>query len=467
MFLSFQISESKMISNSTMCISNSSTDRDCEELSILHYANVTEDSTIDTTFNYIAQFQYYGLCVVGGPVAVLGMIGNFLAIIVLSSGSMRSTASCYLRALAVFDTFVLISMVLCFTFPIYSRSTNQILWYAMNYPYINSYAYYIALTAQTCSIYTIVAFTIERYIAVCRPLSVADLCTVKKSRTNVLLVILFAAIYNLPRLFEHKVEYIFDKSINISIPYIALTKFGRSAAYQQVYFIYLHLSVMFLIPSGILVVLNPLMIRAVKQSGDEHLRNCTPRSNIPKRNSNLTLMAMSVIVVFLVCQLPSVADNICYAIFSEQTHYMLPRRILNVFGTLMVITNSAANFYLYCLFGKKFRRVFCCIFSKCYQKQSKSDYIKSKIIVQESTKSVTVSRKDIIRGENTFRSCEEQYNVMVMLGDVMEFGHGNKTGNLPMYQSTAEYSDLRTTTKLNSEITQPVHLSGDDDNTTL
>ena len=57
------------------------------------------------------------------------------------------------------------------------------------------------------SIYTCVAFTTERFIAVVRPIDLRARCTPSKTLCVILLVLLWSVTYNTPRFFQYKTEY--------------------------------------------------------------------------------------------------------------------------------------------------------------------------------------------------------------------------------------------------------------------
>lgn len=116
----------------------------------------------DVTQQELIDFQYYVQGVCGNTIAILGLIGNILSIVVLSQPRMKSATSCYLIALSVYDCFVLLALMLFFALPIVYIKTGLLEWYFKLYPYLHPFAYPLALTAQTCSIYTTVGFTIER-----------------------------------------------------------------------------------------------------------------------------------------------------------------------------------------------------------------------------------------------------------------------------------------------------------------
>nr|AKQ63037.1 orphan G-protein coupled receptor 28 [Platynereis dumerilii] len=335
------------------------------------YENLTQPDNNDydtKLYQDLARFQYYAWGITGNIIAVLGLIGNVFSIIVLGNRRMMSSTSCYLIALGVFDSVVLISLVLFFSLPTFYIATGKLESYYRAYPYMHPYAYPTALIAQTCSIYTTVAFTVERWIAVCRPLRAAKMCTISRARKSILIIMFCSIVYNIPRMLEYRTTHEFDPNTNTTRVTNTKTALGADPTFQHIYFIYMHIFVMLLIPFTTLAVLNILLIRAVKQS--EHATGKV--SNKTKRENSLTVMLISVVVVFLICQVPSIVDNIFTATLNDNILYQPPFVKLTTISGLMVIANSATNFYLYCVFGRKFRRVFCRIFCTCYLRATRS-----------------------------------------------------------------------------------------------
>ena len=369
------------------------------------FANLTptENNDYDTKmYKDLANFQYYAWGITGNIIAMLGLIGNVFSVIVLANRRMMSSTSCYLIALGVFDSVVLISLVLFFALPTFYLATGKLESYFHAYPYMHPYAYPTALIAQTCSIYITVAFTVERWIAVCRPLRAAKMCTISRARKSILIIMICAIIYNIPRMLEYKTTHQFDPHTNTTQAAYSQTALGADPTFRHIYFIYMHIFVMLLIPFTTLAVLNILLIRAVKQS--EHATGKV--SNKAKRENSLTVMLISVVVVFLICQVPSIVDNIFLATLNENILYQPPFVKLTTISGLMVITNSATNFYLYCVFGRKFRRVFCRIFCTCYLKATRSLLLNdnSSMVHHPPTNRSTTTRLNTTRTPTTY--CE-------------------------------------------------------------
>ncbi|XP_064641248.1 FMRFamide receptor-like [Lineus longissimus] len=297
----------------------------------------------------LLSFQFWTWGVALNTLAILGIIGNILAITVLRHRRMRSSTSCYLIAQAVFDIIVLICSMLFFGLPVVSTA------YATLYPYLHPYAYPTSLTAQTGTIYTTVAFTVERYIAVCRPLQASKMCTPRRAIRVILLVTLCSILYNVPRMLEYRNSYNTNPATNETVASYETTAFGADPIFQKVYLSYMYVPVIFLIPFFILSVLNVFLVLAVKKSQ----RTRAEMNARTSRENNLTIMVIVVVLVFLICQILAMIDNI-YLTTVPHAQLMTNEYFIrfNGISTDMVCLNSAINFLLYCVFGNKFRKVF-------------------------------------------------------------------------------------------------------------
>lgn len=328
--------------------------------------NDTEDMTNSSSFEGcmdinadLGPFQYYTWGITSNIIAVSGILLNILAITVLSQPRMRSSTAIYLISLAVYDNIVLLSMIVNFAIPTLEVDAYFLDMYFFVYNYIQPIAYPIALIAQTGTIYTTVGFTVERYVAVCRPLQAANICTTSRSKKAVFCIFLGSVIYNIPRMFEYETVLEWDDQVNKTQPIYRATELGQNKIYKEVYFIYLNLLIMFFLPFTLLAYVNTCLINAIRTSRASRVQ----MSSSAVKENNMTLMLVSVVVVFLVCQLPSIADNILWtALNSYQQRCNATYIKFTTISNLMVIFNSACNFVLYCLFGKKFRRVFCKVF---------------------------------------------------------------------------------------------------------
>lgn len=88
-----------------------------------------------------------------------------------------------------------------------------------------------------------------------------------------------------------------------------------------------------------------------------------------KQETKITIMLISVVILFLVCQLP-VAVNLIYTSvrnIPEDTKEFYIVYAFNNFLNLMVAINAAGNFVLYCLLSQKYRKTMLALFCPCFK----------------------------------------------------------------------------------------------------
>ncbi|XP_060070679.1 FMRFamide receptor-like [Ylistrum balloti] len=282
-------------------------------------------------------------------IIALGLVGNTLTVIVLTRRTMRSSTNCYLTALAIWDGFVLIGTLILITIPQLSESFRH-----HAFAYVAVYIYPFALVAQTATLWLTVSFTVERYIAVCHPLKAAQMCTIARARMVIIFVSITSFLFNLSRWFDYRIDYDKDNATNATIIIHNSTEFGGNKIYHKVYFFGLYLFVMFFIPLLALAVINTFLVLAVKQSKKQRI-DMNVRQH---RENNVTIMLVSVVIVFIICQVPALVYNVAYAVDMESVQSLFGWKVLSTFRNFMVTFNSAINFILYCAFGQKFRRTF-------------------------------------------------------------------------------------------------------------
>jgi len=294
--------------------------------------------------------RYYIDGVTAVVVIFLGLIANSLTVIVLTRRVMHSSTNTFLAGLAIWDTMVLLGTLFLITLPELNSDYRSTAW-----PYVIVYLYPLCLVAQTCTVWITVSFTVERYIAVCHPLKAATMCTVFRARLVIICVSLAAIVFNLTRWFEyntHSATHTENNQTSFHFNH-TLSKFGNDATYKQVYYFYLYPTVMLFIPLGLLAVLNTCLVLAVRRSRLQqqtmHVRQA--------RENNVTVMLISVVVVFMICQIPALVYNVAYSINSD-IQRDLGWSVLSTLRNFLVTFNSAINFILYCAFGQKFRCIF-------------------------------------------------------------------------------------------------------------
>jgi len=182
-----------------------------------------EESNLDTDeeiphYDSVVEFWVPGVLLTG--VALAGLVGNFLSIIILSRPAMSSSITVLLLGLTSCDSLLILTSILMFGLPainshhsvVIERSIKlstdvrppPIFSYYMQsiFPYITPLVYPLGLVCQTISVYLTVCVSIERFIAVRYPLQAKHLCTQSRARWAVLLTAVISCGYNMPRFFE-------------------------------------------------------------------------------------------------------------------------------------------------------------------------------------------------------------------------------------------------------------------------
>ena len=189
-------------------------------------------------------------------------MGNMLTIIILTKRAMRSSTNYYLTALAIWDSVVLICSLMMIGLQELPNMEN----YTFSvYPYVVSYLYPLALIAQTATIWLTVSFTVERYIAVCHPLKAASMCTLSRAKIVIAGVSVGSTIYNIPRWFDYRPGYKYIPSENLTRLFPLRTSFSQNEIYLEVYFSWLYVPIMCIVPLLVLSVLNTFLIQAVRR----------------------------------------------------------------------------------------------------------------------------------------------------------------------------------------------------------
>lgn len=306
-------------------------------------------------------FLIYGpLC---GMVCLFGLIGNILSFAVLHKYSRNNNATYLLKALAISDSLFLITAIGIQMYPAMAMYFDLYDQLKPIYPKMQTYGWPIAHMVQMGTTYMMVLIAVNRYIAVCKPLHACTLCSKKQVQLQISIICLCIVIYNIPRFFEY--NYVAKNNTNSdNHTYMVTENVGliTYTVYNYLYEIASYCVFVFLVPLLILIVLNVLLVRELKRANQSRRTICSRRN---AEENNITLVIIVIILVFIVCQSPASVNQILYytpvgqSIESQMcASYEKYYHISN----LLIITNSAINFIVYCLFRRQFRHELLALF---------------------------------------------------------------------------------------------------------
>jgi len=306
--------------------------------------------------------EQLSMVLVGGlqlALSTLGLIGNTLSIVLLSSPLLRSPFNQLLRVLACFDLVYLVTMILESM-----RKLGLETW--LHLVIFPQFLHPLNAIAMMGSIYLTVGVALERYLAVYNPLAYnrRQQDTTKYRHhllTYLLPILLFAVLFNITKFFESKVVYYTEN--NVTSLYLDVTQLRLNNHYVTWYVNWARLCVLGILPFGAITFLNAKIYVAVR-------RRMRSRS---RKNDHMSIILMLIVTVFVICNLPrlilnmheiTVIDDITRCKDTDLGGFPVWSILLGFFSHIFLVVNSSINLLIYCLVGAKFRTVFyqvvCC-----------------------------------------------------------------------------------------------------------
>lgn len=296
---------------------------------------------------------------VGLPIALIGIIGNVLAFVVLWRQHQRLTTNVVLQWLAIFDTLVLLSTILLRSLRYLHIQVGGLDGYIDVYKHIFVCLYPCVFFFRFVDTWLTVVLTIDRYIAVCFPLQAQQICTLPRTYKRIIALVIISIFFSLPRFFEYKYA---DNPHGF-----ALAKLMKNEYYIYIYRIGLFFIFMYFIPMGLLVVLNVLLLRALWVAG--YHRANMQQTRASQMNRSITITVVTVVLMCALCNGSAMIAHLLWSLeecYSNLPHLETPRRYLALVSNLLVTVNSATNFFIYCMCSRKFRLVLLRTFP-CYR----------------------------------------------------------------------------------------------------
>ncbi|CAD6190051.1 unnamed protein product [Caenorhabditis auriculariae] len=282
---------------------------------------------------------------------IIGCFGNTLSLILFSRPHMRSSSvNVLLCALSFVDLTLLLLSIPTFVISnldLWEDQRNQVTYMA----YVLKLVYPVNLTMQTCSVYIMVFITLERWIAVCRPLQVRVWCTPRKSRLAILIIFISACVYNFVRFFEYR----FVRTDTGAVYEKWLRDPANYRWYYVGYYTILYILTHFLVPFTLMALGNGHVIVAMCQRS--RTRHMLTRQQ--QREQSTTVMLLIVTFVFAFCNTLPFILNVVESMFPDffadpSTSYVA--YTLNDLSNLLVVLNSATTFIVYFSFSEKYRQ---------------------------------------------------------------------------------------------------------------
>lgn len=305
----------------------------------------------------------------------VGLAGNSLSVTVFSSAPMRKVSSnVYLLTLAVSDALYLISVFLMKTL------VTLRCWYfvesAIDLMNRSSVAcvllQYITDLFSDFSTCLILAFTVERYIAVYLPTKFKYLCTVSRARLTCSAILVVVAIFIAP----YHVMYVgILENFNVCAVF-----FEHEARFTILYAVE---SFLFrILPITVIAILNVFIIFRVSKIKQKRNRMMTGKSDAHSQlqqqhhhhedsSLQLTIMLILVSTTYIVLDIPVLAHFVILKLtLSEIVNISHKSIVVSQNCTrILFIAGYAVNFFLYTVSGKVFRQQLVSLLTVCCRRK--------------------------------------------------------------------------------------------------
>ncbi|CAF1526598.1 unnamed protein product [Adineta ricciae] len=355
------------------------------------------NSTLHSNFLVLSRVRLVVKFYLWPLLVVFGLIGNSLSILVLTRRRLiRTSTNNYLTILAVFDSCYLI-FTLILNFGSHPSFTESVL--VQNILYILRP---LADFSSNTATWLIVCFTLERTLAVAKPIYAKRTCSVRRSRHLICTLLIICFLISTPTYFEGT----FTREIN-ACDGLNSTQRTRSIKQQELlltihrlYLIFICIVIIW-IPLVLLCICNSILIWYVHRSRrfdvDAHSKpvddtysmptspvktNFCPSnyqscsSNMPlkssyaanlRRHSRSYIRKRKVTIVLICCLFVALllwtpqSLSLTYETLIESYSDMSPKRrmtllIFNNFANLFLCINASIDFILYCFLSEKFAR---------------------------------------------------------------------------------------------------------------
>ncbi|CAF1242368.1 unnamed protein product, partial [Didymodactylos carnosus] len=326
-----------------------------------------------------ASYYPYSACIsfvnviIQGAIApliiIISTILNSLIAVVLLQRQLRSPTNILLLAIALYDTltglFPFPALLYVYTFK-----------HCDDYPPFN-YCWFhrinhdiLPFIFHTCSIWITVALAIQRYIYVCHSEKAKQYCTLIMALKAIVCINLFALILTIPMFLEGtftpkevKSKIVLNKIFQACVA-IEHSQDDKYKVFFSSYSLFRALIVN-VGPCTVLVIFNAILIMRMKKAKQHREKLIRRRSHEARtqEQTNVTLMLIIVVTLFLLVEIPNAIQIILSAILgfvpisddnSIQNRLALAAQILN----FCVLLSYPINFFIYCRMSRAFREAF-------------------------------------------------------------------------------------------------------------
>lgn len=292
---------------------------------------------------------------------VIGVIGNLLIIAVMRRKKFHGTTTCiYLLLMAIADLLVLVIGII----PEW-LSANGIIVFKEIHPMSCKLEKFLQYTFGDISIWILMCFTVDRFVAVCFPFSKTNFCKPGRAKFYCLAVTILAVLKNACVFWTRGRVYELHRHDDGNTTLEVESNCGKPEPFtnfEEYIRPWIAFALISAVPFIVIIVCNIMIIRALIESKEATSGNKI-QSKKETTYKQMTMMCLSASFAFLVFITPSIVLLIGKPYWdNEDDAYIIAKAINNQ----LTYVNHSINFFLYCISGARFRSelvrvVVCCV----------------------------------------------------------------------------------------------------------
>lgn len=277
--------------------------------------------------------------------SVPGLVTNPLSVFVALKSRPTTTSDVHMLTLGLTDTCVVSTRITLYLLQFYNFQWTDIACKTI---------YYVNNTPHLFSNLIVVSWTIERFIVIVFPLKMSARCTVLNVKELLLLLLVLSCLVLIPQIAETHTVRISNKT------FCSYSKLYYSTYAMIGNFIYMY------VPVIIVIVCNFVIVVKVQQASKIRTVYTSDQNVLSKRlreQRQMTKMLIIIACAFLILHFSQVLATIWEALYSATEIFLYSVRnyiyflLFTLIGYMITDFQNSINFFLYCAFGTKVRKV--------------------------------------------------------------------------------------------------------------
>ena len=322
---------------------------------------------------------------------LLSTVGNIMIFITwVKVGLKKSFNSSIILMLflAVFDFISQVPIVFIFSLPYLAYFTGILPdYYCFIFPHLQIYLWPFSCMGNFSTVWVTTLITVHRFSVLCKPFSKGTqlMTSVRNTFLQAVAVATTAIVYNIPRFFEDDIIELELSTGGVCL-YNVPSDLRQSSEYQFYYMTIGHLVLLYCGPLLLCTILTIKILQLLSKAKTERKGMISASQNSPIKEFTITTTLLTVVVIFISCQVPNAMFRIWLAFHPEARLYCgSPLFYINPLASILQSVNSSVNLFVYLRGSSDFRCMFKSMCSKGSEETPNASFPIGSIVTRRNT----------------------------------------------------------------------------------